>query len=131
MAVSDTARGGPSPSSETAASPYLSLDGSVRVRRYVLRRTVREFGADQCPDLAASLTFHSVLSIFPALIALVSSLGITGQGRQATATLLAVVGNVIPASALNAVRGPLDRNRAHTHVSVLDLGIERLPELLL
>lgn len=38
---------------------------------YIARRTLREFSQDQCPDLAAGLTYYAVLSLFPALLALV------------------------------------------------------------
>jgi membrane protein len=43
--------------------------------RFVLRKTAREFTADQCTDLAAALTYYSVLSLFPALLVMVSLLG--------------------------------------------------------
>jgi membrane protein len=46
----------------------------------VLKRTVREFQEDQLTDRAAALTYYGVLSIFPALLALVSVLGLLGQG---------------------------------------------------
>ena len=39
--------------------------------RGVLRRTVAESQADAITDRAAALTYYGVLSIFPALIALV------------------------------------------------------------
>jgi membrane protein len=45
----------------------------------VLRRTVREFKEDNLTDWAAALTYYSVLSIFPALIVLVSVLGLIGD----------------------------------------------------
>jgi membrane protein len=45
----------------------------------VLRRTVTEFREDNLGDLAAALTYYGVLAIFPALIALVSILGLVGQ----------------------------------------------------
>ena len=38
---------------------------------FVLKKTAREFSRDQCTDLAAALTYYSVLSLFPALLALV------------------------------------------------------------
>ena len=44
---------------------------------YVLRKTAREFQQDQCTDLAAALTYYAVLSLFPALLVLVSLLGAT------------------------------------------------------
>jgi membrane protein len=45
----------------------------------VFTRTIREFRADNLTDRAAALTFYGVLSIFPALIALVSILGLVGH----------------------------------------------------
>ena len=38
----------------------------------VLKRTVREFREDNLTDWAAALTYYGILSIFPALLALVS-----------------------------------------------------------
>ena len=45
----------------------------------VLGRTFREFKADNVTDWAAALTYYGVLSIFPALIALVSIVGLLGN----------------------------------------------------
>lgn len=56
--------------------------------KYIARRTLREFSRDQCPDLAAGLTYYAVLSLFPALLAMVSLLGIVGQADETTAALL-------------------------------------------
>ncbi|MET8006457.1 YihY/virulence factor BrkB family protein [Nonomuraea glycinis] len=55
----------------------------------VIRRTVAEFNNDRVQDLAASLTYYAVLSIFPALIVLVSLLGLLGRQDAG-----AVVGNL-------------------------------------
>ncbi len=44
-----------------------------------LKRTVSEFMDDHLIDWAAALTFYGVLSIFPALIVVVSILGMLGQ----------------------------------------------------
>ena len=49
---------------------------------FVLRRTVREFRDDGGTDLAAALTYYSVLAIFPALIALLSLVGVFGQAQK-------------------------------------------------
>jgi membrane protein len=48
---------------------------------FVLRRTVREFLDDGGTDLAAALTYYSVLAIFPGLIALLSLVGIFGEAQ--------------------------------------------------
>src|SRR5436309_11519088 len=45
----------------------------------VLKRTVKEFKADNLTDLAAALTYYGVLAIFPALIVIVSILGLLGH----------------------------------------------------
>jgi membrane protein len=44
-----------------------------------LKRTVREFKIDNLTDWAAALTYYGVLSIFPALLVLVSLIGLAGQ----------------------------------------------------
>jgi membrane protein len=45
----------------------------------VAKRSVREFRDDNLVDWAAALTYYGVLSIFPALLALVSILGLFGN----------------------------------------------------
>src|SRR5688500_13557147 len=45
----------------------------------VLKRTVREFREDNLTDWAAALTYYAILSIFPALLAMVSALGLIGE----------------------------------------------------
>jgi membrane protein len=73
----------------------------------VLKRTVREFGDDNATDWAAALTYYAILSIFPALIALVSILGLIGQ--SATKPLLDNLGSFAPGPAhqilANALQG--------------------------
>ncbi|MEU5877114.1 YihY/virulence factor BrkB family protein [Spirillospora sp. NPDC047279] len=44
----------------------------------VFKRTVREFQKDRVVDLAAGLTYYALLSVFPALIVVVSLVGMTG-----------------------------------------------------
>jgi membrane protein len=62
-----------------------------------VRRTVAESREDNLPDLAAALTYYSILSIFPALLALVSIAGIVGQ--SATKPLLTNIGAFTPSAA--------------------------------
>ncbi|NEN78391.1 YihY/virulence factor BrkB family protein [Nocardioides zeae] len=62
--------------------------------RYVLRRTLREFGKDQCTDLAAALTYYAVLALFPGLVALLALVGLVGQGQATVDTLLQVLRDV-------------------------------------
>ncbi|HEX2233956.1 MAG TPA: YihY/virulence factor BrkB family protein [Thermoleophilaceae bacterium] len=63
----------------------------------VLKRTGKEFSDDNLTDWAAALTYYSILSIFPALIALVSILGLVGD--SATQPLIDNVGAVAPGPA--------------------------------
>ncbi len=75
----------------------------------MLRRTVREFGRDQCTDLAAALTYYAVLSLFPALLVVVSLLGVVGQGRSTVDGVLQMVEELGPASAVDTLRGPVEQ----------------------
>jgi uncharacterized BrkB/YihY/UPF0761 family membrane protein len=59
---------------------------------------------DQCTDLAAALTYYAVLSIFPALVVVVSLLGVFGQGKRTTDALLEIAGGLLPASALENLK---------------------------
>ena len=63
----------------------------------VLKRTVREFREDNLTDWAAALTYYYVLAIFPALIVLVSILGLVGE--SATQPLIDNLGTVAPGPA--------------------------------
>jgi len=62
-----------------------------------LRRTVREFREDNLTDWAAALTYYGILAIFPALLALVSVLGLVGSG--VTQSLIDNLGKVAPGPA--------------------------------
>ncbi|MFJ6698203.1 YihY/virulence factor BrkB family protein [Streptomyces sp. NPDC091272] len=60
----------------------------------VLRRTGKEFLEDELPDRAASLTYYGVLSVFPAILVLVSLLGVIGE--SATKTVMDNVQSLAP-----------------------------------
>ncbi len=76
---------------------------------YALRATVREFQRDQCTDLAAALTYYAVLSLFPALLVMVALLGVFGQGGRTTDTVLEIASDVVPASAVDMLRDPIQQ----------------------
>jgi membrane protein len=88
--------------------------------RYVLRKTGREFIADQAMDLSASLTYYGTLAIFPALLAFVSILGLFGNARKTTNSLLQLLNGLVPSSTLDSIKGPLD---ALTHSSAAGFGL--------
>jgi membrane protein len=72
-----------------------------------LKRTVAEFKEDELTDRAAALTYYGVLSIFPALIVLVSIVGLVFDPARVTKALTDVVSSVGPASAVETFKGPI------------------------
>ncbi|MFI8303635.1 YihY/virulence factor BrkB family protein [Streptomyces sp. NPDC085927] len=63
----------------------------------VLKGTVKEFQRDELTDRAAALTYYSILALFPALLALVSLLGVVGQ--SATQSVLDNIEKLAPGQA--------------------------------
>jgi membrane protein len=62
-----------------AATPQKPTELHRRSWGAVLKRTIKEFRKDNLTDWAAALTYYGVLALFPALIALVSIVGLLGQ----------------------------------------------------
>ncbi len=77
--------------------------------RYALGRTTREFSRNKCTDLAASLTYYTMLSIFPALLAVVSLLGVVGQAEETTQTLLALIREFASDEVVSTLRQPIEQ----------------------
>ncbi len=92
---------GPGPQVEKAAPDTL---GDLPRRSWwtVLRSTGREFMEDELPDRAAALTYYGILAIFPALLVLVSVLGVVG--KAATDAVLDDVGKLAPGAARDILR---------------------------
>ncbi len=63
----------------------------------VFKRSARGFSADNLTDRAAALTYYGIQAIFPALLALVSILGLIG--KSATQPLIQNLGKVAPGPA--------------------------------
>jgi membrane protein len=63
----------------------------------VLKGTLKEFKDDELADRAAALTYYGVLSLFAALLVLVSLLGISGQ--SATQQVMDNINKLAPGSA--------------------------------
>jgi membrane protein len=74
---------------------------------YVLRKTAREFSKDQCTDLAAALTYYAILALFPAMIALLSLVGLVSDGPKTVNTLLDILKQIGAGSAVQTIGGPL------------------------
>ncbi len=73
-----------------------------------LKRTLAEFKEDNLSDWAAALTYYGLLSLFPALIALVSIIGLVGDPRGATETITEVITEIGPESAAETFSGPIE-----------------------
>jgi membrane protein len=73
-----------------------------------LKRTATEFMEDNLTDWAAALTYYGLLSLFPALIALVSLIGIFGDPKTTTASLTEIVTELGPGSAAETFSGPIE-----------------------
>ncbi len=72
-----------------------------------LKRTFKEFQEDNLTDRAAALTYYGVLALFPALIALVSIIGLFGDPDAVTDRITKIVQELAPGSASDTVAGPI------------------------
>jgi membrane protein len=82
-------------------TPETPTDLSKRTLKDTIRRTVREFKEDDLTLLAAGLTYYAVLSLFPALLVLLSILGLLGQ--SATQSLVDNLAALAPGPARDVV----------------------------
>jgi membrane protein len=92
-------------SGDSGAAPRSPSDLTKPSWTYVARKTAREFSDDQCTDLAAALTYYSVLALFPAAIALLSLVGLVGQSEKTVTTLLGILRDIGASSAADTL-GP-------------------------
>jgi membrane protein len=94
---------------ETAGSakPASPTDLGARGWLRMPKRVFAGFQRNALADRAAALTYYAVLSVFPALVALVSLLGLFGQA-DTVESVLDVVDDLGPASAVDTLRGPVE-----------------------
>lgn len=100
---------GTTPPADGAGKPSAPPELTGRSWKYVLTRTLREFTRDKCTDLAASLTYFAVLSLFPALLALVSLLGVVGQAKSTTQTMMRILEDVASPQVADTLRQPIEQ----------------------
>ncbi|MCW2866890.1 MAG: ribonuclease [Marmoricola sp.] len=93
---------------EDGQKPDSPTDLSKRSWTYVARKTLHEFTEDQCTDLAAALTYYSVLALFPAIIALVSTVGVFGQGTQSVSAVKKILKPLVSPEVLKPLNSFLD-----------------------
>ncbi len=102
-----SARKAGAPAPNDPRKPEQPSELPARSWKYAAQRAVKKFSADGCTDLAAALTYYSVLSLFPALLALVSIMGLVGQAEQATALLLDMVGRATDPKVVETISEPV------------------------
>ena len=73
-----------------------------------IKRTLTEFSEDNLTDAAAALTYYAILSLFPALLALVSIVGLVADPHTVTKEMTTLVTSIGPASAAQTFKGPID-----------------------
>ncbi|MDH6589523.1 membrane protein [Streptomyces sp. SAI-133] len=78
-------------------SPDTPTDLPKRSWGMVMKGTLKEFKRDELTDRAAALTYYGILALFPALLALISMLGIAG--RSATQQVLDNIQKLAPGAA--------------------------------
>ena len=81
-----------------------------RTTKGTLRRTWGEFMEDGLTDRSAALTYYSLLSLFPALLAVASLIGLFADPRDLTDAVL----EVAPESTAESLEGPIDSITSNT-----------------
>jgi membrane protein len=98
----------PGPDPDADVKPDSPTDLTKGSWKYSLRKSVREFLDDECTDLAAALTYYAVLSIFPALLALVSVLGLVTDPTQAVQKIIDILKPLVSEQTLKAIQPAVD-----------------------
>jgi membrane protein len=78
-----------------------------------LKRTVSEFREDKLNHWGAALTYYAVLSLFPAVLVLVSLVGLFADPARVTKVLTDTVSQLGPESAAKTFQGPINAITAH------------------
>jgi membrane protein len=88
-------------------APDTPTDLPGRSWRAVLKGTLKEFKKDELADRAAALTYYGILALFPALLALISLLGVVGP--SATQQVLDNIQNLAPGAARDVLRNAVEQ----------------------
>lgn len=95
------------PSQDAEPKSPVQIEG--RSWRLAMRRTARAFGVDECPDVAASLTFYAVLALVPAVMVAFSVVSLLGRGEETASIVIDVVGALAPDASESAVGDVISR----------------------
>src|ERR671914_2829774 len=91
----------------TPRGPDTPTDLRKRSWWETLKRSFREFKDDNLTDWAAALTYYAVLSVFPALIALLSIVGLVADPATVSRVITETVSEIGPATAAETFSGPI------------------------
>ena len=86
-----------------------------------VKRAAKGFSRDNLTDWAAALTYYAVLSLFPAIIALISILGLVVDPNTITRVITDVVSSLGPKSAVDTFKGPIDQIAGNRSGALLGL----------
>jgi membrane protein len=73
-----------------------------------LKRTVRKAKDDKINHWGAALTYYAVLSLFPALLVMVSLVGLFGSPDRVTKVLTDTISDLGPSTAAQTFQGPIE-----------------------
>ena len=104
MTSDETAGAEPRRSGRRPEGPPHARKGSMF---QTAKRTLTEFKEDNLTDAAAALTYYAVLSIFPALVAMIALVGLVGNPQTITNELTSLVSSIGPASAAQTFKEPI------------------------
>jgi membrane protein len=92
----------------TATAPQRPTELKARSWWGTLTRSYKQMKANGLTDWAASLTYYSLLALFPALIVLVALVGVFGEYPRTTNALLDIVDRLGPKSTVDTLRDPIE-----------------------
>lgn len=94
--------------------PHLGGHKPERIRglpngswRRIAKRTFDQYRSDGVTNLAAALTYRSVLSLFPGVIALTALLGLVGQYPRTFNAIVQIVSGFAPHETVQTISGPV------------------------
>src|SRR4051794_17353513 len=90
------------------APPPNAVPGERASLPQAFKRAFSNFRADQMTDVAASLTYYTMMSLFPALLAVVSLLGIVGTQSLVTDAVTYVGEQGAPKEVTDALQSALE-----------------------
>jgi membrane protein len=73
-----------------------------------LKRTLRKAKDDKINHWGAALTYYAVLSLFPALLVMVSLVGLFGSPERVTKVLTDTISDLGPSTAAQTFQGPIE-----------------------